>query len=218
MADRPYHEKITATVELNLTDFQAKMKAADASVNAIASEPGVRRKGISFQDAGDALIVAAVKAMEDFTDKVQDDSAYQVPKDTFVLAESWGSSAPYREGNRIKIVMGYGFGEDINPKTKRMADQYALPVHEIYNADHSPPTKSHYLIDPLIDRAKDLQFEMAISMKSTQTYLKSGGGTLQAFVNEGYVEPRSTGFGGGAVIRGGNPRNPGQFTKVMKPR
>jgi len=185
VADNSYFELVTATVELNLSDFREKMFAADMAMDEVASGPDVKREGSStgFSDAADAMIDSAIGQMEDFVAGVMMASQVEVPKDTEVLAnsarpliqgafktttpeEAAGVGVPVLEGNRVKVTFGYGYGTEVNPKTKRLAGQYALPVHEIYEAHHEPPTKSHYLMDPLIERSSEFGTELGAAMNA----------------------------------------------------
>lgn len=155
MADNSYSELLTARVELNLSDFEDKMRRADEAVDSVADVPGVRREGseTGFESAGDELIRRAEEGLRQFAMDVMLESLHQVPRDTETLANSHQiGPTVHKADRRISVEFGYGYGTEINPKTNRMASQYALPVHEIYDAHHSPPEKSHFLIDPLIEQ------------------------------------------------------------------
>lgn len=216
-----YSEKVVATVELNLSDFEAKMKAADLAVQALASKKNIKydRTSSSFSNAGQNMISAAMKEMSEFADRVMEDADYEVPKDTEVLRESARVLPPVKVGRRIRIDMGFGYGDAINPNTHRTAEQYALPVHEIYDAKHSPPTKSHYLIDPLLSRARTYGADLGIAMKQAneglfRTYKVAGRSISEdvGFSSETDVPA----LGGGTAFRGGDPLNPGRFSKRPK--
>lgn len=170
MADASYSELVTATIKLNLTDFEAKMRAADATVDAFASDKDVKRTGsnIGFTQAGNELIDAAVDGMKKVINQIMADSLIEVPVDTTILYNSAAIEPEMRTNRSIGVTFGYGYGDEINPKTKRRAAQYALPVHEIYEASHEPLTKSHYLIDPLIEHARELGTEMGAEMRGTK--------------------------------------------------
>lgn len=212
-----YSELVTATVELNLSDFEAKMKAADAAVKSFAA--GTKKTGNagSFSFTGKEMIDAAKAAMVKFTEDVMTDSLVEVPKDTNTLADSSASFAPVKVGNRIRVEMGYGYGDEINPKTKRRASQYALPVHEIYDAEHEPPTKSHYLIDPLLERARFFGADLGVAMRAAATgsysKYKVSGSAVELDTGFSQEDKRARSIGGGFSKRGGNPLNRGQFSK-----
>lgn len=219
MADGSYSELLTAAVELNLSDFREKLKAADVVVDSMARGSKRSRRGESFQMAGDDLILAAVKELKVFSQKVMMDSIHECPDDTGVLWRSGRVQTPKKTGKRVKVEMGYGYGDEVNPKTRRVAAQYAWPVHEIYDAEHEPPTKDHFLIDPLLDHARTFQADLAVAMRNATA------GTFEKYrVHRGYTEldlgeaikTKVPAIGGGSAFRGGNPSNPGQFTKRPK--
>lgn len=168
MADASYSELLTARVEVNLSDFEAKMRAADLAVDAFAS--GFRnkysRRGSTYSAVGHDMIGAATRGLLEFAEKVMVDSLVEVPKHTGVLEDSADILPPKRIGNRVSVTMGYGYGEARN-EDGRTAAQYALPVHELYDATHEPPTKDHFLTDPLFARAGDFPATLAIMMKQS---------------------------------------------------
>lgn len=201
MADNSYFELLEARVELNLSDFRQKMMMADAELDLVAASPNVTERGEGFTAAGDAMIDAAIDQMNDFVAEVMVRSRVQVPKDTEVLMNSARPNisetglqevtpedelvSPRLNGNRVTVTFGYGYGEEQNPKTGRLAGQYALPVHEIYEAKHDPPTKSHFLIDPLLEKAPQFGPDLKLAMQgaevqgrvSNRVYLfRPGGG------------------------------------------
>lgn len=59
------------------------------------------------------------------------------PVDTGTLRASGYVAEPKREGNRVRVEMGFGGpSAKINPKTGESADGYALYVHEDLNVFH----------------------------------------------------------------------------------
>lgn len=168
MADSSYFEFVTGDVQMEIGAFKAALKMADAELKKIAASPDVDEKGPGFEAAGDALIGAGYDGMNKYIRDVAAMSLEEVPRDTEVLANSFKVLDPIASDNYIRVTMGYGFGDEINPKTKRLAGQYALPVHEIYEAKHDPPTKDHYLLDPMIEHSYHLQQDMAAEMRGVK--------------------------------------------------
>lgn len=216
-----YHEKLIASVEINLSDFQEKMKAADLAVQTIAKTTDRRVEVISksFSNTGNTMINAAIEAMDEFAQEVMGDSIFECPEDTGVLVRSARVEGATKVAKRIKVKMGYGYGDEINPDTKRTADQYAWPVHEIYDAEHEPPTKDHFLIDPLLEHARtygtDLAAAMRNSVEGTYEQHLIRGRSVELNVGSS-VETEVAAIGGGVASRGGNPANLGQFSKRSK--
>lgn len=69
--------------------------------------------------------------------------------DAGTLRRSSRVFAPVEGSDRVTVTMGYGFGEEVNP-AGRIAAEYAVPVHERAEVHHLPPTKDHFLLDPLL--------------------------------------------------------------------
>lgn len=86
--------------------------------------------------------------------------------DAGTLRRSSRVFAPVREANRVTIEMGYGFGEEVNP-AGRIAAEYAVPVHERSELRHTPPEKSHFLLDPVLAFASHFEQSMAESVKES---------------------------------------------------
>lgn len=218
-----YHEKLIASVEINLSDFQEKMKAADLAVDALAksTQRKVETHGVSrsFSNTGNTMINKAIAAMDEFAQEVMGDSIFECPEDTGVLVRSARVESAVKVSKRIKVKMGYGYGDEINPTTKRTADQYAWPVHEIYMAEHEAPTKDHFLIDPLLEHARTYGSDLAVAMRNSvegtyeQHFIK--GRTVELNVGSA-IETKVAAIGGGLASRGGNPANLGQFSKRSK--
>ncbi len=73
---------------------------------------------------------------------------------------------PRNDGVSVTVEMGYGFGEEVNP-AGRLAAEYAVPVHERTDVHHNPPTKSGYLLDPVLAHAGSFGAEVAARMQGT---------------------------------------------------
>lgn len=84
--------------------------------------------------------------------------------DAGTLRRSSRVFAPVRETDRVTVEMGYGFGEEVNP-AGRVAAEYAVPVHERSELHHRPPTKDHYLSDPVFAFAAHFEESMRDSVK-----------------------------------------------------
>ena len=84
--------------------------------------------------------------------------------DAGTLRRSARIFAPSNDGRTVSVVMGYGFGEEVNP-AGRLAAEYAVPVHERTDVQHMPPTKSGYLLDPVLAHAGPFEQELAMRMR-----------------------------------------------------
>ena len=94
--------------------------------------------------------------------------------DSGTLRRSARVFAPIRTPGELTVEMGYGFGEEVNP-AGRLAAEYAVPVHERSDLMHDPPTKSHFLLDPLLAKASAFERDLAIKMQETHPAEQSFG-------------------------------------------
>lgn len=96
--------------------------------------------------------------------------------DNGTLRRSARVFAPIEDGDEISVLMGYGFGSEVNPEG-RIAAAYAVPVHEITSARHKPPTKAKFLEDPLLAHAADMGAEFAARINIEDVSLEGVGAT-----------------------------------------
>ncbi len=95
--------------------------------------------------------------------KFDDDDPY-IEGDEGTLRRSARVFPPVRDPNGVSVTVGYGFGEEVNPAGRRAAE-YAVPVHERHELRHNPPTKSGYLLDPLLANAPRMGEHLAASAR-----------------------------------------------------
>ena len=67
-------------------------------------------------------------------------------------------------GDEMTVEMGYGFGEEVNP-AGRLAADYAYWVHEVVEYKHEPPTKSGFLLDPVLEHAGSFAYELGMRIR-----------------------------------------------------
>jgi hypothetical protein len=87
--------------------------------------------------------------------------------DNGTLRRSARIFAPRRDSTSVSVMMGYGFGDEVNP-AGRMASDYAVWVHEIDTYVH-PEGKSHFLSDPVNEHAGSFESELAADMRESST-------------------------------------------------
>jgi hypothetical protein len=218
--DQSYDELLTAKVEVNLSDFEAVMRLADMSLDKVRKAAGLKTPTTVYKQRGREMIAAAVVGMDRFANEVMVDSLAECPEDSGTLKESHDVLPPTRVGNRIKIEIGYGYGDQPSPVNGRRASQYALPVHEIWYAEHEPPTKSHFLIDPLMLHASRFGPGLAAVMRShlrgERVSTTVVGGEGEAFIIPGPAGAITdvSAYGGGRSVRGPG----GRFTGAVGSR
>jgi len=108
-----------------------------------------RQKG-SFTDALPAIIGGTEAGLKAAAEEIMAEADILVPKDTLTLAESRFIDEPHTVGTTISIKLGFGRGSTPNPIDGKVAGEYAVPVHEILEAKHAPPTQAKYLETPAI--------------------------------------------------------------------
>ena len=101
-----------------------------------------------------------------------DDQDPYIEGDEGTLRRSARVFPPVREPNAVSVTVGYGFGDEVNPAGRRAAE-YAVPVHERHDLRHNPPTKSGYLLDPLLANAPRMGPALAVAAKENV-----GGGAM----------------------------------------
>lgn len=147
---------------------------------------------MTFSSAGNDLVRRLERGLYDFAKDVMRESLVECPisgPETYVpqirtiqgrlvylgddpdmvgdngtLRRSARVFAPVRELDRVKVEVGYGFGEEVNP-AGRVAAEYAVPVHERHELRHEPPTKSGYLLDPLLANSTRMGDSLAAAAK-----------------------------------------------------
>lgn len=111
-----------------------------------------------FAQAGDDIVERLKEAMNAFAFEIMADSLSECPIDTGTLRRSSGIELAEQIGpDIVKVEMGYGYGDEINPDTRRPAAEYAVPVHELVEAKHAPPTKAKFLEDPVHAHAAEYE-------------------------------------------------------------
>lgn len=122
---------------------------------------------MSFAEAGNEIVNKLKEGMFEFAQDVMKDSLVEVPKESGVLARSARIMPIEETPKSLSITFGYGFGDEVSPETGYVAAEYAVPVHEILEAIHPPPTKAKYLEDPLLLHAATLDQKLALSIRTT---------------------------------------------------
>jgi hypothetical protein len=187
MNDSSYDELLTATVEVETSNFEAMMKLADLAVDKFKAGLKTEGKGTTYSKVGHNMIAGAVIGMERFANKVMVESLAECPEVSGTLKDSHDVLQPVRVGNKIRLEMGYGYGDAPSPVDGRRASQYAVPVHEIRDATHLPPTKDHFLIDPLLMNAAEFGSGIAAEMRvGAETTKVLGGPDRSVTIVPGY--------------------------------
>lgn len=104
---------------------------------------------MSFEEAGREIIAGLMAGMYQAEIDIMYVSQAEVPVDTGTLRASGRALEPELIGDTVVGTIGYGYGEQVNPKTGELASQYAVPVHERLDVSHAAPTKAMFLRDPV---------------------------------------------------------------------
>lgn len=149
----------------------------------------------AFQNATAALLSDLTVALERGAKEIMGQADILVPKDTETLRESARILPARLEGDRLIVEMGFGFGGTVNPKTGNPVDQYTVPVHEILEAFHEPPTQAKFLEEPLFAYAGVAQGKLDAELRITW------GKRLPGPTHGIPVGTRVFAFGGGYSMR-----------------
>jgi hypothetical protein len=99
----------------------------------------------SFSDSYEAFREGVEDGLRVAAEEIMAAADVLCPKDTLTLVHSRFIDDVERSATGAKVTIGYGRGTDFNPKTGEHPSEYAVPVHEILNARHAPPTQAKYL-------------------------------------------------------------------------
>lgn len=91
---------------------------------------------------------AVMSALFEEANELMAASKRQVPVDTGTLRASGMVEEPIKRGKIYKVRLGYGYGEEKNPKSGQIAAGYAIYVHENLKARHKVG-KAKFLEDPM---------------------------------------------------------------------
>lgn len=125
-------------------------------------------KDTPFEDAGEEIITAAIMGMQEVAVNIMTESLEECPVLSGTLKRSARIQPVEQRGYRFLITMGYGYGDEVNNQGKT-ADEYAVPVHEILEKKHPPPTKAKFLEDPVVLHAQALGETMRSVIRLAQT-------------------------------------------------
>lgn len=103
-----------------------------------------------FRDAGETMLKGLAAGLYQAGIAIMRDSQHEVPVEFAILKASGRVLEPVTDGRTIVVTLGYGYGEEVNPRDGKTAAGYAIPVHERLDVRHDPPTKAKFLEDPVL--------------------------------------------------------------------
>ncbi len=126
-----------------------------------------------FEQMLPAFVAGARAGLRAAGEEIMAEADVLVPKDTLTLVNS-----RFIEEVGERVTIGYGRGDEINPKDGKTAGQYAVPVHEILDARHDPPTSAKYLEIPVVAYEGEFEGTMAAWISR---YVEGEGGLVGSF-------------------------------------
>lgn len=120
-----------------------------------------------FEGMGQRIVAGAADGLAAVAIRIMEESLIQCPVETGTLKRSARYEMAEEVTGKVEVRLGYGYGEEINPITRRPASDYAVPVHEILEAYHEPPTKAKFLEDPLLEHASEIEPYLASTIKAS---------------------------------------------------
>lgn len=135
-----------------------------------------------FENAGTKITMGMADGLAIVAQNIMEQSLYECPVDTGALKASARFELAQVVTGDIKVQMGYGFGSEVNPKTRRLVSDYAVPVHEILEARHAPPTKAKFLEDPLLEHAHTIEPFLAANIRASLAATGKGAFSMEDIV------------------------------------
>lgn len=115
--------------------------------------------------ACEAAVQGGSEALHEYAKHIMGVSQEQVPTATGTLKASNFIDDPVREGDEVRVRLGYGGEADQqNPKTGQMASEYMVWVHENLDAEH-PIGKAKFLEDPVMESIPELGAKVAMGVR-----------------------------------------------------
>lgn len=106
--------------------------------------------------------VPVMSALFEEANELMAASKRQVPVDTGTLRGSGMVEDPVKQSKSYRVRLGYGYGEEKNPKSGQIAAGYAIYVHENLKAKHKVG-KAKFLEDPM--KAWEPKFAKNVGMR-----------------------------------------------------
>lgn len=118
----------------------------------------------TFSSVGVDIVAALGAALEKGAHEIMAEADFLIPKDTLTALHS-GRVLPVEDhGDALSITFGYGYGGEVNPKTGRTAAEYVVPLHEILEAHHEPPTQAKFLEQPVFGYAPVMEADLGMAI------------------------------------------------------
>ena len=121
---------------------------------------------MTFVSAGVEIIEALKEAMSSAAGQIMVDASYLIPKDTLTAVQSGRAGSIESTTDSYYVEFGFGYGGGINPKTGKPIEDYIVPLHEILEVHHDPPTQAKFLEEPLLARVATLEVEYSEKIKA----------------------------------------------------
>lgn len=103
---------------------------------------------MSFLGSGAKVIEGVSAGLYEAGTVIMAQSQVLVPVDTATLKRSGQVEMPKVDGDSVSVTVGYGYGDETNPKTGDPTTGYAYWVEVRDDVHHAPPTQAHFLEVP----------------------------------------------------------------------
>ena len=135
-----------------------------------------------FRRKGEDMLRGLAQGLYKAGIDIMNESQREVPVEFSILKASARVLEPVVVGDSMVVTVGYGYGEEVNPRDGKTAAGYAIPVHERLELHHEPPTKAKFLEDPALAYAPRLEETLAIFI--TRALRNPNTGRLDLFLEE----------------------------------
>lgn len=96
--------------------------------------------------------------------EIMADSQELIPVDTGTAKGSGRVLPPELRGDTLTVVVGYGYGDAVNPKTGEPAVGYIIPLHERTDVPHKVG-RAKFLEQPALEHVSRLRGEIGLAIR-----------------------------------------------------
>jgi hypothetical protein len=124
---------------------------------------------------------AAAAGLYQTANQIKNTAEELVPVDTATLKGSARVLPPEVDGDEIICIVGFGYGETLNPKSDEPASGYAFWVEQREDVVH-PHGQAHFLRDAALRHMPGLGADVAVSIQ----VLRKAGFLRRVFTGDSY--------------------------------
>jgi len=130
------------------------------------SATAILKMGTQIANTFERIIEGGKETAMELAEEIKAESLKQVPRSTSTLADTAFVEILENDDEHIRVRVGYGGNADkFNPKQKKFASEYMVPVHERLDRKH-PIGKAKFLEDPVNEISDIFELRMQEEMRN----------------------------------------------------